>query len=292
MSSRSYLAVWRPWIMFFTIGRPFAGIACLLLQLTVIGWPLAIIWAVDALDEYEAGGKTNKTSRKRFDESPQVRNAEETMKGDSKLENTKPSDLSLSSKIARGLLAAIIIFYLSAAIMTSLRGKDRDTESGGCPGMDATRSYWILASAIDFPYRDFCVDAGASYNPKTDEWIKTIKVKRKGVHIDIVEVKDEFLVPIPFKLIEDPSGMDAKLVLSRHHLGGYRYTPIYIEAGKKLPPRKLYDSYDPRYATKPRSAYTMSRIGVPGSEAGSGMSSWLPKFTWWQEIARMFYGRN
>ena len=36
----------------FTIGRPIAGIICLLLQITLIGWlPAAIIWAVYALSQ-------------------------------------------------------------------------------------------------------------------------------------------------------------------------------------------------------------------------------------------------
>lgn len=35
---RLLLAIFLPWLQFFTIGRPFAGIFCLLLQITIIGW--------------------------------------------------------------------------------------------------------------------------------------------------------------------------------------------------------------------------------------------------------------
>jgi uncharacterized membrane protein YqaE (UPF0057 family) len=46
-----------PWLTFFTIGRPFAGIICLLLQITLIGWLPATIWAVYALSQYKTDKK-------------------------------------------------------------------------------------------------------------------------------------------------------------------------------------------------------------------------------------------
>lgn len=46
-----------PWLTFFTIARPFAGIVCLLLQLTLIGWIPATIWAVYALSQYKTDQK-------------------------------------------------------------------------------------------------------------------------------------------------------------------------------------------------------------------------------------------
>ena len=55
MNARSYLAVRSPWLMFFTIGRPISGILCALLQMTGIGWPIAINWAMSALEKYEGG---------------------------------------------------------------------------------------------------------------------------------------------------------------------------------------------------------------------------------------------
>jgi hypothetical protein len=46
-----------PWFQFFTIGRPFAGIICLLLQITLIGWIPAAIWSVYALSQYKTDKK-------------------------------------------------------------------------------------------------------------------------------------------------------------------------------------------------------------------------------------------
>jgi len=45
------------WLQFFTIGRPFAGLFCLLLQLTLIGWIPATIWSVYALSQYKTDKK-------------------------------------------------------------------------------------------------------------------------------------------------------------------------------------------------------------------------------------------
>jgi hypothetical protein len=56
-SMRLLLAIFLPWLQFFTIGRPFAGIICLLLQITVIGWIPAAIWSVYALSEYKTDRK-------------------------------------------------------------------------------------------------------------------------------------------------------------------------------------------------------------------------------------------
>ncbi|QDH14327.1 YqaE/Pmp3 family membrane protein [Formicincola oecophyllae] len=51
---RILIAVFIPWLTFFTIGRPIAGIICLILQCTVIGWLPATIWALFALRNYDA----------------------------------------------------------------------------------------------------------------------------------------------------------------------------------------------------------------------------------------------
>jgi uncharacterized membrane protein YqaE (UPF0057 family) len=56
---RLLLALLLPWLSFFFIGRPFAGIICLLLQITLIGWVPAAIWAVYALSQYETDRKIN-----------------------------------------------------------------------------------------------------------------------------------------------------------------------------------------------------------------------------------------
>ena len=54
---RLLIALILPWLTFFTIGRPFAGIFCLVLQLTLIGWLPATIWAVYALSQYKTDQK-------------------------------------------------------------------------------------------------------------------------------------------------------------------------------------------------------------------------------------------
>lgn len=46
-----------PWLTFFTIGRPIAGLVCLILQITLIGWIPATIWAVYALSQYKTDQK-------------------------------------------------------------------------------------------------------------------------------------------------------------------------------------------------------------------------------------------
>lgn len=54
---RLLLALLLPWLSFFFIGRPLAGIVCLLLQVTLIGWVPAAIWAVYALSQYNTDRK-------------------------------------------------------------------------------------------------------------------------------------------------------------------------------------------------------------------------------------------
>jgi len=54
-----------PWVGFFTIGRPIAGIICLILQVTLIGWIPAAIWAVYALSQYDTDKKIQEALRSR-----------------------------------------------------------------------------------------------------------------------------------------------------------------------------------------------------------------------------------
>jgi uncharacterized membrane protein YqaE (UPF0057 family) len=54
---RLIIAIFLPWLLFFTIGRPFAGIICLILQITLIGWIPAAIWAAYALSQYKTDQK-------------------------------------------------------------------------------------------------------------------------------------------------------------------------------------------------------------------------------------------
>jgi len=54
---RLLIAFILPWLTFFTIGRSLAGILCLILQLTMLGWIPATIWAVYALSQYKTDKK-------------------------------------------------------------------------------------------------------------------------------------------------------------------------------------------------------------------------------------------
>jgi hypothetical protein len=57
---RLLIALLLPWLMFFTIGRPFAGLICLVLQFTLIGWVFAAMWAVYALGQYNTDRKIDR----------------------------------------------------------------------------------------------------------------------------------------------------------------------------------------------------------------------------------------
>lgn len=54
---RLLISLLLPWLTFFTIGRPIAGVICLLLQITLIGWIPATIWSVYALSQYKTDQK-------------------------------------------------------------------------------------------------------------------------------------------------------------------------------------------------------------------------------------------
>lgn len=54
---RLILAIFLPFILFFTIGKPIQGIICFILQLTLIGWIPAALWAVYALSQYNTDQK-------------------------------------------------------------------------------------------------------------------------------------------------------------------------------------------------------------------------------------------
>lgn len=54
---RLLIAIFLPFLLFFTIGRPLSGLVCLVLQVTLIGWIPAAIWAVYALNQYKTDKK-------------------------------------------------------------------------------------------------------------------------------------------------------------------------------------------------------------------------------------------
>lgn len=60
---RLLLAIFLPFVVFFTIGRPIAGLICLILQITLLGWLPAAIWAVYALSQYKTDQKIQQAMR-------------------------------------------------------------------------------------------------------------------------------------------------------------------------------------------------------------------------------------
>ncbi|MDF7681694.1 YqaE/Pmp3 family membrane protein [Enterobacteriaceae bacterium ESL0689] len=57
---RLIISLFLPWLTFFTIGKPISGIICLILQITLIGWIPATIWAVYSLSQYKTDQKIKK----------------------------------------------------------------------------------------------------------------------------------------------------------------------------------------------------------------------------------------
>ena len=61
---RLLIALLLPWLAFFTIGRPFAGLLCLVLQVTLIGWLPAAIWAAYAVGQFHTDQKIARALRR------------------------------------------------------------------------------------------------------------------------------------------------------------------------------------------------------------------------------------
>ena len=57
------LAILLPWLSFMLRGRILTGILCLLLQITVIGWIPAALWAVISLNESRANRRNRRIVR-------------------------------------------------------------------------------------------------------------------------------------------------------------------------------------------------------------------------------------
>ena len=60
---RLLVALLLPWLAFFTIGRPVAGFVCLVLQITLIGWIPAAIWAAYAIGQYHTDQKIRRAAK-------------------------------------------------------------------------------------------------------------------------------------------------------------------------------------------------------------------------------------
>ncbi|MEH6477812.1 MAG: YqaE/Pmp3 family membrane protein [Sneathiella sp.] len=54
---RLIIAILLPFFLFFTVGKPIQGIICLILQMTLIGWIPAAIWAVYTLSQFNTDKK-------------------------------------------------------------------------------------------------------------------------------------------------------------------------------------------------------------------------------------------
>ena len=52
-----------PWLLFFMLGRTIEGVVCLILQLTVLGWLPAAIWALITLHRSRPGRRKPKAAK-------------------------------------------------------------------------------------------------------------------------------------------------------------------------------------------------------------------------------------
>lgn len=60
---RYILALFCPWFTFFTMGKIFQGVLCLLLQITIIGWLPATLWAFFSISDYNKKIENDKLIR-------------------------------------------------------------------------------------------------------------------------------------------------------------------------------------------------------------------------------------
>lgn len=60
---RYVLAFFLPWLSLILQGKILSGIVCLILQLTIIGWIPAFLWAFTALNSMYADRRTNRVIR-------------------------------------------------------------------------------------------------------------------------------------------------------------------------------------------------------------------------------------
>jgi uncharacterized membrane protein YqaE (UPF0057 family) len=60
---RYLLAIFLPFVVFFTMGKIFQGVLCLILQLTLFGWIPATIWALVSVSNYHADKRVDRAIR-------------------------------------------------------------------------------------------------------------------------------------------------------------------------------------------------------------------------------------
>jgi len=61
------VAILFPWLSFFLRGKIIQGILCLVLQITIIGWLPAAIWAVASRNEAKMGQAIKRAERNIID---------------------------------------------------------------------------------------------------------------------------------------------------------------------------------------------------------------------------------
>ncbi|MBY0479113.1 MAG: YqaE/Pmp3 family membrane protein [Chitinophagaceae bacterium] len=54
------IAILLPWLSFFLRGKIFTGILCIILQITILGWIPAAVWAVVSLNNARAEKRTDR----------------------------------------------------------------------------------------------------------------------------------------------------------------------------------------------------------------------------------------
>jgi uncharacterized membrane protein YqaE (UPF0057 family) len=57
---RYLVALFLPWLSFFTMGKVGQGFLCLILQLTLIGWLPATIWAFISISNYNTDKRVDR----------------------------------------------------------------------------------------------------------------------------------------------------------------------------------------------------------------------------------------
>jgi uncharacterized membrane protein YqaE (UPF0057 family) len=57
---RYLIALFCPWVVFFSMGKVLQGFLCLFLQLTIFGWLPATIWAFASIGGYHADKRTDR----------------------------------------------------------------------------------------------------------------------------------------------------------------------------------------------------------------------------------------
>lgn len=60
---RYLIAIFVPWVAFFTMGKIFQGILCLILQLSLIGWIPTTVWALVSVSNYHADKRVDRAIR-------------------------------------------------------------------------------------------------------------------------------------------------------------------------------------------------------------------------------------